>query len=288
MANKYRLHSDVYDREAPGDRVAPKKVYYISTEGVNTEVEYLRGLSDYRTELGINVLVNVEVLRRHNKDGCSAPEQVVELLEEYIDLRGTGKEILSDFPEEIKKNYDVGFIRRYLESPGQIAEQERKAFELDLTKAGYDLAYRRYLARCANESDEFCILIDRDMGSHSEDDMRFIVEYCEGNAYRCFISNPCFEFWLLLHFLDAKEEYADRLDLIRKNEKKSAAHTYVSYELSKVAHHGKKGIAFRENYLPNVELAVERASKFASDNDELIKDIGCNIWKLIEEMRDYE
>ena len=69
MANKYRLSSKAYDREMPHDQISPKKIYFISVEGVSTEVEYLQGLSDYRTELGINTLVNIEVLRRKTKDG---------------------------------------------------------------------------------------------------------------------------------------------------------------------------------------------------------------------------
>lgn len=131
-------------------------------------------------------------------------------------------------------------------------------------------------------------MIDRDEGSHSADEMLFILRYCESNNYRCFITNPCFEFWLLLHFSDVLDEYSDRLDLIRENKKISNAHTFVSYELSQKAHHGKKCLAFKEKYLPHIEEAVIRASKFASDNESLLSDIGCNIWKLIKEMQSFD
>ena len=36
------------------------------------------------------------------------------------------------------------------------------------------------------------------------------------------------------------------------------------------------------------EEAVIRASKFASDNESLLSDIGCNIWKLIKEMQSFD
>ena len=101
----------------------------------------------------------------------------------------------------------------------------------------------RYLSKYTSNFDEFCILIDRDAGSHSSEDMNFILQYCKEKKYRCFITNPCFEFWLLLHFSDVYEEYSDQLDLIRENKKVSNAHTFVSNELSVKAHHGKKGIA---------------------------------------------
>ena len=288
MVNKYRLSSKSYDRETPNEQITPRKIYFISVEGVATEVEYLQGLSDYRTELGINALVNIEVLRRKTKDGYSAPEQVIELLEEYLSLREAGNNIFSDIPDEIKNNFSPDFIQLYIETPESISPKERNRFELALRKAGYDLAYRKYLSKYTSNFDEFCILIDRDAGSHSSEDMNFILQYCKEKKYRCFITNPCFEFWLLLHFSDVYEEYSDQLDLIRENKKVSNAHTFVSNELSVKAHHGKKGIAFKEKYLPHIEEAIIRASKFASDNEALITDIGCNIWILIKEMQSFE
>ena len=288
MVNKYRLSSKSYDRETPNEQITPRKIYFISVEGVATEVEYLQGLSDYRTELGINALVNIEVLRRKTKDGYSAPEQVIELLEEYLSLREAGNNIFSDIPDEIKNNFSPDFIQLYIETPESISPKERNRFELALRKTGYDLAYRKYLSKYTSNFDEFCILIDRDAGSHSSEDMNVILQYCKEKKYRCFITNPCFEFWLLLHFSDVYEEYSDQLDLIRENKKVSNAHTFVSNELSVKAHHGKKGIAFKEKYLPHIEEAIIRASKFASDNEALITDIGCNIWILIKEMQSFE
>lgn len=288
MVNKYRLSSKSYDRETPNEQITPRKIYFISVEGVATEVEYLQGLSDYRTELGINALVNIEVLRRKTKDGYSAPEQVIELLEEYLSLREAGNNIFPDIPDEIKNNFSPDFIQLYIETPESISPKERNRFELALRKTGYDLAYRKYLSKYTSNFDEFCILIDRDAGSHSSEDMNFILQYCKEKKYRCFITNPCFEFWLLLHFSDVYEEYSDQLDLIRENKKVSNAHTFVSNELSVKAHHGKKGIAFKEKYLPHIEEAIIRASKFASDNEALITDIGCNIWILIKEMQSFD
>ena len=288
MVNKYRLSSKSYDRETPNEQITPRKIYFISVEGVATEVEYLQGLSDYRTELSINALVNIEVLRRKTKDGYSAPEQVIELLEEYLSLREAGNNIFPDIPDEIKNNFSPDFIQLYIETPESISPKERNRFELALRKTGYDLAYRKYLSKYTSNFDEFCILIDRDAGSHSSEDMNFILQYCKEKKYRCFITNPCFEFWLLLHFSDVYEEYSDQLDLIRENKKVSNAHTFVSNELSVKAHHGKKGIAFKEKYLPHIEEAIIRASKFASDNEALITDIGCNIWILIKEMQSFE
>ena len=121
MVNKYRLSSKSYYRETPNEQITPRKIYFISVEGVATEVEYLQGLSDYRTELGINALVNIEVLRRKTKDGYSAPEQVIELLEEYLSLREAGNNIFPDIQKisncnikiERKRNSKININNRY-------------------------------------------------------------------------------------------------------------------------------------------------------------------------------
>ena len=55
--------------------------------------------------------------------------------------------------------------------------------------------------------------------------------------------------------------------------------------LELMAHHGKKGIHFKENYLPNVDMAIQRAKCFANSEEELVRDIGCNLWQLFEKMK---
>lgn len=287
MKNKYRLSASHYDRESKDEQIEPRKVYYIAVEGNQTEKEYFEGISRYRQELGINALVDVTVLNRSKKDGRSAPDQVVELLEEYLMLRDANDDLSDDIPESIKNTYTPEFIRQYLNDPNSISEKERHRFTNELRKFGYDINYRQYLKKYSNDTDEFCIMMDRDMLTHSEQDMKDIIEHCRNaeHPYHCFIANPCFEFWLLLHLSDVQTEYADRLALIHDNPKVSAHHTFVSREVSQKAHHGKSNIKFKYNYLPHVQDAVSRAKAFASTEDELINNIGCNVWKLIESMQ---
>jgi len=289
MNNKYRLASSAFERETEDEKIEPQKIYFISVEGNITEKEYLEGLSHNRMKLGINAKVDVEVLRRGKKDTNSAPGQVLELLEEYLRLRENGQQnLLKDIPEEFVERYGVEFIQSYLEKPESIARKERNRFVTDLMKIGYDINYRKYLQKYNNEFDEFAILIDRDMQTHSEISMKECIAYCQRKNYKCYIANPCFEFWLLLHLSDVKQEYKDSLEKIKENNKVSDSHTFVSREVSSKAHHGKGGINFKRNYLPNVEIAIKRAKEFASDEESLIEHIGCNLWKLIENMKNYK
>lgn len=40
--------------------------------------------------------------------------------------------------------------------------------------------------------------------------------------------------------------------------------------------------------LPNIDKAVEQAKIFASDEEDLVDNIGCNLWKLMEELKSYK
>lgn len=288
MVNKFRLSADVYERENDNQKEDIQKIIFLSVEGNKTEKEYFEGISKHRTHLGITPKVNVEVLKRQNKDTKSAPLQVVELLEEYLRLREIGDEdLIKEIPKEFIEHYGLEFIKKYLENPDNIPKNKRNEFNTDLLKIGYNTSYRKYLRKYNHDLDEFAILIDRDVQTHSEVNMENIIHYCRKKGYQCFIANPCFEFWLLLHLSDVKTEYSEDLAKIKENAKVSGNHTFVSKEVSNKANHGKNKIHFEKNYLPHVDVAINRAKKFASDESELIHNIGCNIWKMLESMKNF-
>lgn len=288
MRNRYRLMSAVYDREEEDQKILPEKRIFLSVEGNTTEKEYFDGVSKNRDRIGINAKIDVEVLRRGRKDTNSAPQQVLELLEEYVRLREQNEDdLLKEISSQFKEKYSVDFIKQYLEDPAQISKKERNLFVTELKKIGYDINYRKYLRKYNNELDEFAVLIDRDMQTHAETDMADCIAYCKENGYGCYIANPCFEFWLLLHLVDVRDEYCEQLDEIKQNKKVSAHHTFVSKEVSRLAHHGKSGIRFETLYMPNIDRAILQAKQFASAEEDLVHNIGCNLWKLIEELKLY-
>ena len=140
MINRYRLTSTVYEREDEAQKIFPEKRIFLSVEGNATEKEYFVGVSKNREKMGINAEVDVEVLRRGKKDTNSAPQQVIELLEEYIRLREQNEDdILEEISEHFKEQYDVEFIKKYLEDSNQIPKKQRNLFITELKKIGYDI-----------------------------------------------------------------------------------------------------------------------------------------------------
>ena len=85
--NKYRLHSTVYDRDIEEETKELKRVFFLSVEGNDTEREYFEGIENFKNELGIDVLIKIEVLSRYKSDTHCAPIHVIQLLEELLELR---------------------------------------------------------------------------------------------------------------------------------------------------------------------------------------------------------
>lgn len=207
------------------ETVEPKRIVFLSVEGTKTEVSYFRCVEKFREDLGIKKIVHIEVLEKN--DTKSDPNNVLELLEEYVQFRESGT-----FQEEIEaldlKNYDTGFIRSYLDDPSNIPTRRRHKFESVLRKERLDLLYLDFLSRYHGENDAFGIVIDRDCGSHSIKQMNEIIETCKEKGYHCFVTNPCFEFWQLLHVSDVAKEYEGYYDRLLVNEKDNSGNTFVS------------------------------------------------------------
>ena len=280
----YRLGSSSLFVRTNEESVEPKRVVFLSVEGTKTEVQYLHFIEQYREQLGINAIVHIEVLRRY--DTKSDPENVLELLEEYIEFREN--KMFEKIIDSLRlKNYSTEFIKSYLENPFDLTKKERNKFKAALKEERLDLLYLDFLRKYQGKDDKFGIVIDRDCGSHSAKQMQNVVEKCKEKKYLCYITNPCIEFWQLLHVSDVASEYAELLEDILRNETDEKKNTFVSNLLYEKTGERKaiQAKTFEKYYLPNVDLAIERAKGFAP-SDQLLEKMGSNLGELIDLLRE--
>lgn len=275
MSLPYRLGSSSLFVRTHEESLEPKRVVFLSTEGTKTEVQYFNFIEKYRERLGIDAVVHIEVLRRY--DTNSDPENVLELLEEYIRFRENN--MFEKMIDSLSiKNYSIEFIRTYLENPSNISQKEYNKFKAVLNEEHLDLLYLDFLSKYHGKDDKFGIVIDRDCGSHSVEQMKSVFKKCKEKNYLCYITNPCIEFWQLLHVSDVASEYAEFLKDILRNELDEKKNSFVS-NLLYMKTGQRKAIqvkTFEKFYLPNIDLAVERAKGFAS-RDQLIDNLGTNL-----------
>ncbi|WP_419169203.1 RloB family protein [Negativibacillus massiliensis] len=283
MSLPYRLgRKGIFERPNENS-LKPKRIVFLSVEGTKTEVSYFQYVEKFRQELGIEAIVHIEVLRKI--DTKSDPDHVLELLDEYIKFRES-----DTFKDELLKlklkNYTEDFIKDYVLAPESISKRKRNKFEAVLKQERIDLLYLDFLSKYRGEDDAFGIVIDRDRDSHSVGQMNDIIKKCHEKQYYCFITNPCLEFWQLLHVSDVAEEYKEQLDEILANKLDDQGNTFVSNLLySKTKQ--RKAIplkTFQTYYLPNINLAIERVRAFAPSS-ELVNQLGSNLGELFSLLR---
>lgn len=278
--SRYRLRSSAFERSEERNLVDPKKVIFLSVEGDETERTYF-------TYLGKTLdssIIHIEVLRHRRGDGYSDPIHVIELLQEYLDVR-QGPLIPDEILEKITTKYSDETIQTYLSAPDKLDQGLKSCIQSDLLLLGIDIEYRQYLQKYDSTTDIFGVMFDRDCGSHSRKVMEDSVRYCQSKGYHCYVSNPCFEFWLLLHLCDVTTEFGvEEQKQLLANPKISGRHTQVSAEVAKRVRHGKKlsQTVFMAKYYPNIEVAMSRSKNFALHFPELFDNLGTNIPELLE------
>ena len=77
----------MFERTEELNQEPPLRIIFLSVEGNITEQDYFELIEKYRTRLGIKTIVHVHPLKRGKNDTLSAPQDVLALLEEYIEVR---------------------------------------------------------------------------------------------------------------------------------------------------------------------------------------------------------
>lgn len=134
--------------------------------------------------------------------------------------------------------------------------------------------------------DKICFIIDRDresfVSSSKSNQYRYVVDRCEEMGFGLYVTNPCFEFWLLLHFDKVFELDRDKL---LENPKVTAKRRYVEHELRRACPGYKKTSYRAEGLVKDIDFAIDNEKKFCEDVVDLEHLLGSNIGKLIMDMR---
>lgn len=273
MEKSFRLSSDgMFSRPEEIFPETPLRIIFLSVEGNVTEQNYFSWLEKYREKLGIKTGVHVHPLRRGKRDNFSAPAQVLELLEEYIEIRES--DILPDrMRKVIPTKYTDAFVQQYMKDPDSVDKDKKEQFEMLLKQVGIDLEYQFFVKEYQGQDDLFGVVIDRDYNTHTVMQLNEIRKQCIEKGYHFFITTPCFEFWLLLHLVDVKKQYKGDMQKFRDNEKRTNKHTFTSFQVSEHAGHSKKisEKIFRQYYLNHIDYAISQTKKsFSTDVEELI------------------
>ena len=132
--------------------------------------------------------------------------------------------------------------------------------------------------------DKICLIADRDKQSFKEEQYDYVVKTCKEKGYSFYVSNPCFELWLLLHYDEILDMDKEKLHANPK-ETSRAKKRFLEKQLSSLmGGYNKNNLQFSK-IADKVCRAIENEKYFCEDIDELKTELGCNIGLLIKEMK---
>lgn len=294
------------------------KKYFLVYEGSDTEAIYFDAVQSMRDDIRINPLIQlIPLIRSYSEEGWSNPKKILDRLilnlresqEQYVSYESLlnrimdylleskaittsklmakniwqtmtnicgnklGKE-LDDVVDNIQETSKMllGYLAEEYEVVNIVADIS------EIIKNG-DLTYDQ-------DFDEICLIVDRDRNSFisgpENDQYQYVLDECKKFGFKFFVTNPNFEFWLLLHF---DEVFNLDNDKLLANPKVSAKRRYTEYELCKLYKGYKKSSYKADELVRNIDVAVCNEKQFCEDINSLENSVGSNIGLLITEMQ---
>jgi hypothetical protein len=302
----------------------PMHKYFLLFEGSSTEHIYFEAINESRESIGMNISVQlVPVLRNYSENNWSNPQKIIKRLRDNLDESRTRTISYNSLLDVIIECIDEAEIKHSKRSLGRfdkelilskmreicrdklevmlefdvndiMADSRNILNELhghwDVLDRIPDMIENFYISYDA-EWDKICCIIDRDKKSFIVDDIQdqygHVVALCRKYNFKLFISNPCFELWLLLHF-----DKINQIDLQCLQENK-VSRNGCSFAEKKLREWMKaEGYGFHKAkydamfFIDRLSVALNNEKKYAHDIDELRSQVGSNVGLLMEELID--
>lgn len=292
-----------------------KKKFFLVFEGEKTEYQYFIGVNEYKVDLNISALVEIKPLMRSvGHENISNPKRIVqqlikhmtETVENGISCESIIERICDYLFHELRVS-ENSIVNSKVITSG-LVELSKNKFGLSLESIVTNInalltEYEKYLKTQYNiensaeliaeyikesevvfdkEYDKVCIIVDRDKQSFKPEQYDYVLEQCQKYQFNFYVSNPCFEFWLLLHYPDV-----DKLDkqAVLENKKATSKKKLTEKLLcEKLIGYKKNSLKF-ECIKDKVDLAIEQEKVFCEVIEELKTNLGSNIGTLITCMR---
>jgi hypothetical protein len=128
--------------------------------------------------------------------------------------------------------------------------------------------------------DQLCIVADRDKHSFTKAQYQKLVDADAKKDIQFCITNPCIEFWLLLHFCTASEYDKAALLKNQKIGKRTQTELYLKDKLG--GKYNKRTLHFAFNYKDKIKIAIQNSKLYTTDCKTLENEIGTNLGLFLE------
>ena len=288
-----------------------RRKFFLVFEGAETEKIYFNAINRNRLNLKIDPIIEfITLVRDFGENGWSNPLKIVKRL---IDNVKESQDGIMTYDVLINRFHDymtsTNLIqgdtdrRAYWDILKRICEEDLSK-KLDESIDNIDETIeqiKKYLVQKSSivgisdsivdiikslsitfdiEFDRICLIVDRDKGSfvvnENINQYKEVLDKCRDNGFDLYVTNPCFEFWLLLHFDDCVDLDIEQL---YENRKVSRNMRYVESELKKRMTYNKTNYN-ADCLMTRLPNAIENEKKFCEDLTLLEENVGSNLGKL--------
>lgn len=294
------------------------KKYFLIYEGSDTEVIYFDAVRTMRESIGINPLIElIPIIRSFSEEGWSNPKKILDRVienlreskEQFISYESLLNRIM-DYLYETKVITTSKILARNIwktmlqtcdkklkkstEDRVDNIEISCKILIEDLCEEYEVINIVEDISEIIKDSgltyeegfDQICLIVDRDKDSFistpENNQYKYVLDKCNKMGFQFCVTNPCFEFWLLLHFDEVFELDEEKL---LNNSKVTAKRRYAENELRKIWPGYNKSSYHSEKLVKNIDKAIENEKKFCEDIEQLENSVGSNIGRLVQKMR---
>ena len=284
-----------------GKLVEGRKGFFLVFEGDKTEEIYFTAMEKLKGEIGISPLIElIPIEKSYSERNWSNPKKIVDrvlkdlddiqngivnyetLLNYIVEYLSNNEKSFSQISKEIiwnclkdvcNKNLKVN-LNDSVDNMELQCEQilhfinERLEVELEINSVKEKILAMESEMRISYDKDFdiMCLIVDRDKGSFFENtksnQYQYVVKRCQENNFKLCVTNPCFEFWLLMHYDEVLS--LDR-DKILKNEKITTKKRFTEYELKKLLKNYKKSKYDAEELIRKMDIAIKNEKSFCED-----------------------
>lgn len=260
----------------------PKSKVLFFTEGIKTEIIYLKELKNHVKE---DKNVQIEIFDRlKNLTGESNQLKVVQRAKEYLETcQKLGQKKRTLIEKTIEKLEfgewsinDIREITQTLESKIDdeiLSVEDQLEAQLQSIKTCYDFD---------PEYDKVCFVLDRDLKSFKEYQFDTVIEICEKEGFELGISTPNFEFYLLLHFMDSFEGKSNN-DVLQ-NVNNFTETTLKRIFKDRFGENYKKNNYNAKIFFENFGYFRQNVQAYHQDNLKLKCNIGTSLGTIIEKL----
>lgn len=291
-----------------------KSKIYLMYEGEKTEVQYFNALINFLNSNNSNFLFEpIILLRSFKQRSNSHPKNIIEQIQRFTKERGKYKylpDILIDYciyqlhicESKYSEDEVIEIIEKMCSeilkihnADDSISVEDVLSYlqQLFLGEFSTESQIRHFINYLKEQTtfqlfpnDRVCLIIDGDHKSVREQSLfEELIKLTRALNIELYVSNPNFEFWLLLH-TDNIKKYKNKKLL--ENVKVNSHKRYLETVLSKEFDGYNKSNIRPERFIVNIDIALNNSKNYCRDINKLNSELGTNVCELILSMIDKE